>query len=140
MIHLLIPYTIDFTKETFLGRLEAIEVDLEQFRELARVETTFSALNVRTNLTRSTSMHGDFSSIKKSNEDKIEEGVALLVKREKDGKKFFKCCTCMNMLIMHLSVLKDKINTKESLDLGDVEIVCMLMKKKNQIRVEVMMN
>ena len=39
-------------------------------------------------------MHGDFARKNKSNEDNIEEGVALLVKREKDGKKVFKCWTC----------------------------------------------
>ena len=43
----------------------------------------------------------------------------------------------MNMVIMHLSVLKEKRNLKESLNL---EIFCMLMRKRNQIRVEVMMN
>ena len=31
----------------------------------------------------------------KADEDrKIEEGVALLIRREKDGKKIFKCWTC----------------------------------------------
>ena len=64
---------VKFTKETFLGRLEAVEEDLKQYGEIAKVETTFSALNVRPNLTRSTSVHGDFSSSSKSDEDKIEE-------------------------------------------------------------------
>ena len=77
-----------------LGRLEATKVDLKKSRELARIETTFSALNIQPNLTRSTNVHGDFPSSNKSNEDKIEEGVALLVKRGKDGKKIFKCLNC----------------------------------------------
>ena len=79
MIQLLIPCTSDFTKETLLGRLEAAEVDLKQSRELAKVETAFSALNVQPNMTRSTSVCGDFASNKKFDEDKIKEGEALLV-------------------------------------------------------------
>ena len=67
---------------------------MKQSRELAKVETTFSALNVWPNLTSSTSVYGDFCSNNKSDEDKIEERVALVVKREKDGKKVFKCWTC----------------------------------------------
>ena len=31
MIHLMIPYTTNFTKETLLGRLEAAEFDLKQY-------------------------------------------------------------------------------------------------------------
>ena len=47
----------------------------------------------------------------------------------------------MSMAIMHLSVLKEKISLREDLDLGDLDNVCMLMKKKmNLIRVEVKMN
>ena len=42
----LIPYTKNFTKETLLGRLEAIEFDLKNLGELAKVEKTFSALIV----------------------------------------------------------------------------------------------
>ena len=40
-------------------------------------------------------LHQDFASSSRSDEDrKIEEGVAFLVRREKDGKKIFKCWTC----------------------------------------------
>ena len=46
MIQLLIPYAKDFIGETLLGRLEAMDVDLRQSRDLARVEMTFSALIV----------------------------------------------------------------------------------------------
>ena len=54
----------------------------------------FSALNLRPNLSRSAT-RGDFSSSSRSKEDKkIEEGIALLVRRETDGKKIFKCWTC----------------------------------------------
>ena len=35
-----------------------------------------------------------FGSSKFDNDKKIEEGIALLVRREKDGKKIFKCWTC----------------------------------------------
>ena len=94
MFQLLIPYTSDFTKETLLSRLEEVEVDMKEFEELAKVDIDFSALNVQPNLKRSTSVHGDFASSRKSDEDKIEEGVALLVKIENNGKKVFKCWTC----------------------------------------------
>ena len=48
-------------------------------------------------LSRSTSVSGDYASNKRSrNEEdkKIEEGIALLLKREPDGKKIYKCWTC----------------------------------------------
>ena len=46
-------------------------------------------------MTRSTSTRGDFAGSNISDEDKkIEEGIALLVRREKDGKKIFKSQTC----------------------------------------------
>ena len=94
MIQLVIPYTKDFIKEMLLGRLESREVDLRQSRDLARVEIAFSYLNIWPNLTRSTSTHGDFVGSSRSNEDKkIEEGIALLVRREKNDKKIFKCWT-----------------------------------------------
>ena len=38
----------------------------------------------------------------------------------------------MNMVIMHLSVLKEKGSIREDLDLEDLEIACMLMKKKKK--------
>ena len=49
----------------------------------------------------------------------------------------------MSMVILHLNFLREKRNLKEGLDLEDLEIACMLMKKKkrkNLIRVEVKMN
>lgn len=95
MIHFLISCTKDFTKEILLRRLEAVENELRQSGELTRIETAFSALNIRPSLSRTTSTRGNFSSSSRSDEDrKIEEGVALLVRREKYGKKIFKCWTC----------------------------------------------
>ena len=48
----------------------------------------------------------------------------------------------MSMIIMHLNFLKEKGNLKEDLDLEDLEIAYMLMKKKrkNLIIVEVKTN
>lgn len=97
MIQLLIPCSKDFTKEMLLGRSEAGEVDLRQFGDLARVKIAFSALNIRSNLTRSASTRGDFAGSNRFDEDKkIEEGTTLLARRgrEKDDKKIFKCWTC----------------------------------------------
>ena len=48
MILLMIPCTKNFTKETLLGRLEVAE--------LATIETTFSALNIKSGSTRNTSV------------------------------------------------------------------------------------
>ena len=79
MIQLMIPYTKNFTKETFLGRLEAVEFDLKQSRELAKVEIAFSALNIKPGLERNKKAQGDIASSNKSIEEKIQEGVALLV-------------------------------------------------------------
>ena len=94
MIQLLISCTKYFTKETFLGRIEAIENKLRQSRELTRIETTFNALNIWPSLSRSTSARGDFASSNIFEEDRKIEGVALLVRRQKGGKKIFKCWTC----------------------------------------------
>ena len=95
MIQLSISCTNDFTKETLLGRLEVVENKLSQSKELTKIEMTFNALNIWPSLSRSTSAKGDFSSISRDGEDRnIEEGITLLVRREKDGKKIFKCCTC----------------------------------------------
>ena len=46
MIQFLISCTKYFTKETFLGRLEAIENELRKCVELIIIETTLSALNI----------------------------------------------------------------------------------------------
>ena len=90
----MIPCTKNFTKETLLGKLEAVELDLKKFVELALVETIFSALNVKSGPTRNTSAHNDSTSSSKIVDEKIKEGVALLIEREVDGKKIFKCWTC----------------------------------------------
>ena len=37
----------------------------------------------------------------------------------------------MDMVIKYLSVLKEKINLREDLDIGDLDNVCMPMRKKN---------
>ena len=90
MIQLMIPCTTNFTKETLLGRLEATEFDLKESGELEKVETTFSALNIKPSLARSTKPQGSIASSNRSIEEKIQEGVVLLVEREKDGKNIFK--------------------------------------------------
>ena len=90
MIQLMIPCTKNFTKETMLGKLEVANFDLKQSGELAKVETTFSALNVRIGLAKNTSAQGDIASNSRNIEEKIKE-VALLVERKKDGKNIFKC-------------------------------------------------
>ena len=50
MIKLMLPCTTNFTKETFLGRLEATKFDLKKLGELAKVEIAFSTLSVRPSL------------------------------------------------------------------------------------------
>ena len=52
----MIPCTENFTKETLLGRLEAVELDLKQSRELALFEIAFSALSVKLGSTRKASV------------------------------------------------------------------------------------
>ena len=95
MMQLLISCTKDFTKETLLGKLEAVENELRQFGKLTRTQTTFSALSIRPNLSRSISSRGYFSSSNISEEDrKIDDTTTLLVRREKGGKKIFRCWTC----------------------------------------------
>lgn len=51
----MIPCNENFTKETLLGRLEVVKLDLKYFGELALVEIAFSALNVKSSPTRNTS-------------------------------------------------------------------------------------
>lgn len=97
MIEKVIPYTKNFSRETLLGRLEATKISLKQFGDLPRVETTFSAPSVWTTLSRSAKTNGDYSSNNRSRFDKdkkIEEGISLLVRRELDHKKIFKCWSC----------------------------------------------
>ena len=90
MIQLMIPCTKNFTKETLLSKLEVAELDLKQSRELASVETTFSALSVKLGSTRNASTQNNSASNSKIVDEKIKEGVALLIEREEDGKKIFK--------------------------------------------------
>ena len=65
-----------------------------QSRELTRIKIDFSALNIRPSLSRSTSARGDFASSNRFEADKKIKGETLLVRREKWGKKIFKCWTC----------------------------------------------
>ena len=83
MIQLFISCTKDFTKETLLGRLEAVENELRQSGELTWIETTLNTLNTWSSLSSSTSARGDFASSNRSKEDRKIEGDALLVRREK---------------------------------------------------------
>ena len=91
MIQLMIPCTENFTKETLLYRLEVVELDLKQSGELASVETSFNALKVKSGQTRNKSAQNDSASSSKIVDETIKEGVALLIEREVDGKKIFKC-------------------------------------------------
>ena len=91
MIEKVIPCSKKFFRETLPGILKATKVSLKQSRDLTRVETTFSTLSVHPSLS---STSGDYTSSIRSifKEDRnIEEGIALLVKRELDGKKIFEC-------------------------------------------------
>ena len=90
----MISCTKYFTKETLLGRHEAVENEHSQSVELTKIEKDFSALNIPPILSRSTISREDFSRRSRSKEDKKIEGVALLVRWEKGGKKIFKCWTC----------------------------------------------
>ena len=94
------------------------------------MEIGFSSLNIQPNLSRSTSVGGHFANNKKYNENrKIEEGVALHVRREKDCKKIIKCWTC-NEFGHYVSKCPkiEKVIT-ESLNLEEIEIFFMPMKK-----------
>ena len=58
-------------------------------------------------------------------------------------RKFLNVGHVMNMVIMHLSVLREKTSLNEDSDLEDLEIAYMLMKKKkrrNLIKEKVKMN
>lgn len=61
------------------------------------METTFSALSAHPSLSRSARFIGDYASSRRSRfeEDRrIEEGIVLIVRREPNGKRIFKCLTC----------------------------------------------
>ena len=75
---------IDLLYQRFHEGNDTVDNDLRQSREFSKIEITFSALNIQPNLSRSTSARGDFASSSRSDENrKIEEGVALLVRRRK---------------------------------------------------------
>ena len=59
------------------------------------------------------------------------------------ARKFSNAGHAINMVIMHPSALREKRNTKEDSDQEDLEIACMLIKKKkrkNLTRAKVKMN
>ena len=58
----------------------------------------------------------------KSDEDKIEEGIALLVKRENMVRRSLNVGLVMNLVIMHLNVLKERKSLRKSLTLEEIEI------------------
>ena len=65
------------------------------------------------------------------------------MRREKDGKKIFKCWTCDEFHHYASKYPKREKSIREILSLEEIEIVCMLMRMKNMvngIRVKVMMN
>ena len=61
---------------------------------MAKVEIALSALDIKLGLARRKKPWGNIASSSRSIEEKIQEGVALLLEREKDGKNIFKCWTC----------------------------------------------
>ena len=61
---------------------------------MEKVKTTFSALNIKPSLAKNIKVQGDIASSSKSIKEKIQEGVSLLVEREKDRKNIFRCWTC----------------------------------------------
>ena len=65
---------------------------------------------IEVSLSRSASRSENYSDNNggKSEEDmKIEEAIALLVKRELEGEEILKCWTYKHMVILHLNVLKE---------------------------------
>ena len=58
--------------------------------------------------------------------------MALLVEREKMVRIFLNVGHVINMVIMHLSVLKEKGILRVDSNLENLEIVYMLMKKKKK--------
>ena len=97
-------------------------------------------------MTRSATTHGDFFGRNISDEDKkIEEGIALLVRREKDGKKIFKCWNFHEFDHYASKCPKREKKYKGKFKpIRDRErIFCMQMKVKNlmrKVKVKVMMN
>ena len=128
MIHLLIYCTKHFTKDSLLRGLEVVENELRQSREMTRTKIDFSALNIWPNLSRNTSGSWDFSSSSKAKKDRKIEGVTLLVKREKGGKKVFKCWTCDDYGHYAYKFLKREKKYNGNDKPRKVESVCMQMK------------
>ena len=98
-------------------------------------------MNIWASLSRNTRARGEFSSSSRTNEDRKIEGVALLVRREKDGKKIFKYWTC-NEFGHYASKCPKKEKIIRSLIPEDLEIICMQMKMRNlmkELKVKVMM-
>lgn len=87
-----IPCTYKFTRETFFGILEAEEISLRKSGDFPRIETAFNSLSSRPTLCRSVSTSGYYASNSRGRIE--EEGIALLVRRELEGKKIFKYWTC----------------------------------------------
>ena len=75
MIEQVIPCTEKFSKETLVGRLEAVEVNQKQNGDFLKIEIAFNTLSMRPSLSRSVSTSRNYvgSSREKSKEDmKIE--------------------------------------------------------------------
>ena len=122
------PCTKRFTRDTLLGRLEAVELSLRQHGELTIVETNFGAISDCPCLSRSASTNEDCASSNKSRyeEDiKIEEGITLIVRREPNGKKVFNVGLVINLVIFLLSVLKERTCIREISSLDKLDIACM---------------
>ena len=110
------------------------------------MEIAFSALNVWPNLSRSTSTHGDFSSSARTRSDedrKTKEVITLLARREKDSKNIFNVGLLMSLVITHPNVPRGRKSIRDSLRLGEIEIIYMLMKMRNlmkELKVRLMLN
>ena len=93
----IIPISPNFTKETLLGKLQAFEQRLKLEQGQIRIETTFNVQKDRAKLTRRVSTSGDYArkwTIKQLEDKKIDEGLALLAKREPKGRRYFVGWTC----------------------------------------------
>lgn len=93
------------------------------------METTFSSLSVHPSLSRSARTNGDFTSSRsKSEEDiRIEEGITLLVRREPNGKTIFNDKLVMNLVIILLSILRERKIIRGISNLEDLEMVYIQM-------------
>lgn len=95
----IIVVTPNFDKETLFGKLQALKQRLKQNQNQTRTEIAFST-SIQANkraLTKSASTSGDYArdwATKNEEQRKIDEVLALLVKRQPKGKKVFTCWTC----------------------------------------------